>query len=223
MDKKVFNSMVAEPTVFTYQDKVEIQEERVRAPYSSLLQVMDLLSEKACGVMGGGAEARVALYLSPSQSIEAMLAAVKLKEERVVPAAAEPKKEEKKEEKRKEDATEVDILQEINDYQEISLKTAPKSVILDKFLEVTPRRDEDMEDDGEESLAEMGKKSIQPNKGLETETLATILERQGRYDKAIVVYVNLMAREPEKKEKYEARIAELKNKIAELKNKKESK
>ena len=142
MDKKVFNSMVAEPTVFTYQDKVEIQEERVRAPYSSLLQVMDLLSEKACGVMGGGAEARVALYLSPSQSIEAMLAAVKLKEERVVPAAAEPKKEEKKEEKRKEDATEVDILQEINDYQEISLKTAPKSVILDKFLEVTPRRDE---------------------------------------------------------------------------------
>ena len=223
MDKKVFNSMVAEPTVFTYQDKVEIQEERVRAPYSSLLQVMDLLSEKACGVMGGGAEARVALYLSPSQSIEAMLAAVKLKEERVVPAAAEPKKEEKKEEKRKEDAAEVDILQEINDYQEISLKTAPKSVILDKFLEVTPRRDEDMEDDGEESLAEMGKKSIQPNKGLETETLATILERQGRYDKAIVVYVNLMAREPEKKEKYEARIAELKNKIAELKNKKESK
>lgn len=219
MDKKVFNSMVAEPTVFTYQDKVEIQEERVRAPYSSLLQVMDLLSEKACGVMGGGAEARVALYLSPSQSIEAMLAAVKLKEERVVPAAAEPKKEEKKEEKRKEDAAEVDILQEINDYQEISLKTAPKSVILDKFLEVTPRRDEDMEDDGEESLAEMGKKSIQPNKGLETETLATILERQGRYDKAIVVYVNLMAREPEKKEKYEARIAELKNKIAELKNK----
>ena len=223
MDKKVFNSMVAEPTVFTYQDKVEIQEERVRAPYSSLLQVMDLLSEKACGVMGGGAEARVALYLSPSQSIEAMLAAVKLKEERVVPAATEPKKEEKKEEKRKEDAAEVDILQEINDYQEISLKTAPKSVILDKFLEVTPRRDEDMEDDGEESLAEMGKKSIQPNKGLETETLATILERQGRYDKAIVVYVNLMAREPEKKEKYEARIAELKNKIAELKNKKESK
>ena len=223
MDKKVFNSMVAEPTVFTYQDKVEIQEERVRAPYSSLLQVMDLLSEKACGVMGGGAEARVALYLSPSQSIEAMLAAVKLKEERVVPAAAEPKKEEKKEEKRKEDAAEVDILQEINDYQEISLKTAPKSVILDKFLEVTPRRDEDMEDDGEESLAEMGKKSIQPNKGLETETLATILEKQGRYDKAIVVYVNLMAREPEKKEKYEARIAELKNKIAELKNKKESK
>lgn len=215
----MFNSMVAEPTVFTYQDKVEIQEERVRAPYSSLLQVMDLLSEKACGVMGGGAEARVALYLSPSQSIEAMLAAVKLKEERVVPAAAEPKKEEKKEEKRKEDAAEVDILQEINDYQEISLKTAPKSVILDKFLEVTPRRDEDMEDDGEESLAEMGKKSIQPNKGLETETLATILERQGRYDKAIVVYVNLMAREPEKKEKYEARIAELKNKIAELKNK----
>ncbi len=219
----MFNSMVAEPTVFTYQDKVEIQEERVRAPYSSLLQVMDLLSEKACGVMGGGAEARVALYLSPSQSIEAMLAAVKLKEERVVPAAAEPKKEEKKEEKRKEDAAEVDILQEINDYQEISLKTAPKSVILDKFLEVTPRRDEDMEDDGEESLAEMGKKSIQPNKGLETETLATILEKQGRYDKAIVVYVNLMAREPEKKEKYEARIAELKNKIAELKNKKESK
>lgn len=219
----MFNSMVAEPTVFTYQDKVEIQEERVRAPYSSLLQVMDLLSEKACGVMGGGTEARVALYLSPSQSIEAMLAAVKLKEERVMPATVEPKKEEKKEEKRKEDAAEVDILQEINDYQEISLKTAPKSVILDKFLEVTPRRDEDMEDDGEESLAEMGKKSIQPNKGLETETLATILERQGRYDKAIVVYVNLMAREPEKKEKYEARIAELKNKIAELKNKKESK
>ncbi|MBR1792233.1 MAG: tetratricopeptide repeat protein [Bacteroidales bacterium] len=100
-----------------------------------------------------------------------------------------------------------DIMKEINAYQEVSFKTAPKSVILSKFLqdggypasEASPV----------ESLESLGKKSIVPDSSLVSETLALLLERQGKFEKAIEMYEKLCILYPEKNTIFASRIAEI--------------
>ena len=53
------------------------------------------------------------------------------------------------------------------------------------------------------------KKSLMPDVSLGTETLAVILEKQGKYDKALAIYENLLARNPEKNSIFAPRIEKL--------------
>ena len=53
------------------------------------------------------------------------------------------------------------------------------------------------------------KKSIQADSSLGTETLAVILEKQGKYDKALAIYRNLLAQNPEKSSNFAPRIERL--------------
>ena len=102
-----------------------------------------------------------------------------------------------------------DILNEINTYQEVSFKTAPKSVILSNFLQSGPRETtekpattlrQDQNDD---------KKSLRADELVGTETLAVILEKQGRFDRALAIYKNLLALNPEKSSTFAPRIKKL--------------
>lgn len=107
-----------------------------------------------------------------------------------------------------------DVMQEINAYQEVSFKTAPKSVILSKFLDEGCVQAEQSSDEPMESLESLGKKSIAADNALVSETLAIVYERQGKIDKAIEMYERLAVQNPEKSSTFANRIAELKNRQA---------
>ena len=106
-----------------------------------------------------------------------------------------------------------DVMKEINSYQEVSFKTAPKSVILSKFLESGNYKPEELGQAEAVSVEELGKKSISADDSLDTETLALVLEKQQKYDKAISVYEKLIAKYPEKSSTFAIRISELKMKL----------
>ena len=103
-----------------------------------------------------------------------------------------------------------DILTEINTFQEVSFKTAPKSVILSNFLQVAPSEGENIETSTAQKTGFDDKKSLRADVSLGTETLAVILEKQGRYDKALAIYENLLAHNPEKSSIFAPRIENLK-------------
>ena len=102
-----------------------------------------------------------------------------------------------------------DILSEINTFQEVSFKTAPKSVILSNFLQVDPSEEENEVSQDARNRDINDKKSLTPDVSLGTETLAVILEKQGRYDKALAIYKNLLAHNPEKSSIFAPRIERL--------------
>ena len=65
------------------------------------------------------------------------------------------------------------------------------------------------------SVQELAKKSILPSGILETETLAVILEKQGKLAQALAVYEKLMVNNPEKSSTFAVRIASLKARMNE--------
>lgn len=216
MEKSIFANLVVHPEAFSYQDKVQIQEEKMRAPHSALLQLLDLLSDKACNIQQWETKSlpKVLLYVPSRERVGQMLDRVTLKDNTATATAptsvptpsATPTQPVSTNEA-------VDILKEINDYQEVSFKTAPKSVILDKFLETGACRGVESSSTENVSVADLGKKSIQPNETIETETLALIFEKQGKFEKAIDIYKKLIVKYPEKSSTFATRIEELNNKI----------
>ncbi|MBQ7279471.1 MAG: hypothetical protein IJR13_01935 [Bacteroidales bacterium] len=104
---------------------------------------------------------------------------------------------------------EYDVMQEINAYKEVSFKTAPKSVLLSKFLEENDFPVNGNDEATTESLDNLGKKSIATDDGLCSETLAIVFAKQGKIEQAIAMYEKLAAQNPEKSSTFAARIAEL--------------
>ena len=214
MDITSFNTLVDNPLLFSFQDKVLVQEECVKTPYSAVLRLLDTLGSKACKIAADKLynPQMTSLFLPTTSTLAGFLERVQLKE--VLASRVEPKPTAPLHQAKATPApSESDILKEINDYQEISFKTAPKSVILDKFLETAAYHDVDDAPIDPVAVSESGKKSLQPDNSLITETLALILEQQGKYEKAIEVYEKLSALNPEKSATFAARIEEIKTKI----------
>ena len=109
---------------------------------------------------------------------------------------------------------EFDVMKAINSYQDVlSFKTAPKSVIIEKFLESEGDKNQKNPSNERLSIEELGKKSVSEKDEVVTETLAVIFEKQGKLDKAMVTYEKLMLKYPEKKSIFANRIEVLKSKI----------
>lgn len=212
MDKSAFNLKLSHFNQYTLAEKTDIQMERNHFPYCSLLQAMDLLSDKA--VDAPHWESRLlpamALYLhGDMDKLNRALSSVELVAAIVQP---EPQPETKPAKPAKQPAdndSEFDIMKEINAYQEVSFKTAPKSVILSNFLETGNYNEQDLGHASTTPIEVLGKNSIRKDESLETETLAVVFERQGKFDKAIAIYEKLIARNPEKSSTFAARIAKL--------------
>lgn len=218
MDKSTFYTQLADMCAYTLQDKSDIRAAKNKYPYSSVLQMMDLLSDKAVGTpqwesrflpktnlyMVGGT--RLTEYLRSARLVESKAA-------QTVPVTPASKKNKQPDVAKTNGEEKFDIIEEINSYQEVSFKTAPKSVILSKFLETGNYTTDELGSITDVPIDVLGKKSIQQGKSLETETLALILERQGKYDKAIEVYEKLISRNPEKDSTFAVRISELKMKL----------
>lgn len=193
MDKKQFIDMTTTPGRFTSQDRGWLKAMLAKYPYSSVVSTLTLLADHAFGYDTLDERRAVALSMCNPSVLDDLLAGAS------TVAAAVPQSVD----------TNFDILTEINTYQEVSFKTAPKSVILSNFLQVGPSESSN----GAVSATSKGnfddKKSLMPDVSLGTETLAVILEKQGRYDKALAIYKNLLAHNPEKSSIFAPRIERL--------------
>ena len=217
MEKSAFNEKIKNLCGYTMMDKSEIQAEKNRHPYCALLQMMDILSDKATGTSRWEERflPKMSLYLFDREKFNSYLKSVELTDiQTPADLRAKEKVEQAKEQEYEQETSDAfDIMKEINSYQEVAFKTAPKSVILSKFLETGNYSEEDLGEKSNLSVEDLGKKSIAKEGGLETETLAVVFEKQGKFAQAIEVYEKLIARNPEKNSNFAIRILELKMKL----------
>ena len=224
MDKNDFGRLISHPEAFTPEEWGELRRERDAYPFSAPLQVLSLLADKMNGAALWEQQAlpRVLLYVQDAGRLYEQMDALGRQalpsaEPTEVPQAREAVRETPVRKEKVEDDVPFDVLQAINSYQEVSFKTAPKSVILSNFLE----KDGGMtlSDNGfeEVSIQELAKKSLAVNDSLESETLAIVLEKQGKYAQALAMYEKLMHNNPEKSSTFAVRIAALKTLLSEIK------
>ena len=188
MDKKDFNTRVSHPEAYSSQDRAWLRAIQAKYPFSSAVSLLALLADHAFQFDSAGERRAVALAMCNPQGLNALLGAVRQ-------ASAEP--------------ANFDILSEINTFQEVSFKTAPKSVILSEFLQIATSEDSENDDTEPLPAETRDKKSLAADASLGTETLAVILEKQGKPDKALAIYENLLARNPEKSSIFAPRIERL--------------
>lgn len=226
MDKSAFDRCMDHLESLTPEEWGELRRESGRYPYSAPLQVLSLLADKAnnAALWEQQTLPRVMLYVQDAGRLYEQMDALGSRAE-VVREDAKAERPAPKEDELAAAPTQAavgepadesfDILQAINSYQEVSFKTAPKSVILSNFLEkdggIT------LSDSGfeEVSVQELGKKSIATNDLLESETLAIVLEKQGKYAQAMAMFEKLMLNNPEKSSTFAVRIAALRTLISE--------
>lgn len=185
MDKKRFNEKVTHSESFSSQDRGWLRAKLARNPHSSVVRVLAALADRAYGFDTAEERRAAALAMCNAQGLSVLLGGVR--QEAV-------------------EASNFDILNEINTFQEVSFKTAPKSVILSNFLQIATTENDTSEPTPVETK---DKKSLTADVSLGTETLAVILEKQGKYDKAKEIYENLMARNPKKSSIFANRIEKL--------------
>ena len=193
MDKKQFAERVANPVKFTSQERGWLHAMSAKYPHSSIVSAMALLADRAFHFDTPEERRAVALAVCDMGRIDSLINSVK-------PTV---------------DEQPFDILNEINTFQEVSFKTAPKSVILSEFLENSGGMPPEMEDYDEVSVQDLAKKSIRPSDLLESETLALVLERQGKLAQAVSMYEKLIVNNPEKSSTFAVRIASLKARMNE--------
>ena len=226
MDKSSFGGLMDHQGCLTSEEWEQLRRERDAYPFSAPLQVLSLLADKASGTPLWEQQAlpRVLLYVQQHSRLHEQLAAVG-RPAAPAPVVQEPPVDARPAPKEQygevDDSAPFDVLQAINSYQEVSFKTAPKSVILSNFLE----KDGGivLSDNGfeEVSIQELAKKSIAADDSLESETLAIVLEKQGKYARALAMYEKLMLNNPEKSITFAVRISALKTLLSE--NNKENK
>lgn len=205
MDKNCFGKLLDNPTSLTADEWDDLRRERDNYPFCAPLQTLTLMADKMSGVPLWEKQSlpRVALYYQ-----DANLLYHQLDNLARTPAPAPAPQPQPSD-------TPFDILQEINSYQEVSFKTAPKSVILSNFLEKDAGIELPDEPISDISVVELAKKSIRANESLESETLAVILEKQGKLAQSLAIYEKLLANNPEKSSIFAVRIAELKARLLE--------
>lgn len=217
MDKSAFNVKLDNLCSYSMIDKADIQAEKNRFPYCSILQMMDILSDKATGTSHWQERflPRTSLYLNDLTKLYDYLDRVVYTEIQT-PADLKAKQQVEQAKSQEYVASEpeaFDIMKEINSYQEVSFKTAPKSVILSKFLETGNYNTSELGSASDVPVEDLGKKSVSRDDSLDTETLAVVLEKQGKFERAVEVYEKLIAKYPEKSSTFAIRISELKLKM----------
>ena len=193
MDKNQFIDRVSTPGRFTSQDRGWLKAMLAKYPYSSVVGVLALLADHAFGYDTPGERRAVALSVCNPAVIDGLLSGA------TTVAAAVPQTPDPG----------FDILTEINTFQEVSFKTAPKSVILSNFLQITPADEQKMSETGNADADLTDKNSLSEDESIGTETLAVILEKQGKYAKALAIYKNLLVHNPEKSSIFAPRIERL--------------
>lgn len=212
MDKNCFGKLLDQPASLTASEWDELRRERDNFPFCAPLQILSLLAERA-----GGAPLweklslpRVSLYVQDVNLLYRQLDELSRPAKVAVPAAEPPVSVQAEPASADED---FDILQEINSYKEVSFKTAPKSVILSNFLEKDAGITLPDTTETDIPVQELAKNSVSSESVLESETLAVILEKQGKIAQSLAMYEKLLVNNPEKSSIFAVRIAELKARL----------
>ena len=189
MDAQLFTTLLQEGHILTADDRKAVDNACRQYPYCAPLQLMawqgtSLMEETTNDTQ----RQRTEFYLLDPQRLTRPLF------RRAAPAPA---------------AVDTDVLKEINAYQEVSFKTAPKSVILSHFLEGADYGVDADTDSDLPSVEELGRKSVLRDDTICTETWAQILLAQGKL-KAASGDEQLMNKYPEKNTTFANRIAEIK-------------
>lgn len=219
MDKNTFSRLMEHPESLTPDEWVELRAERDRFPFSAPLQVLSLMADKANGTVLWEKQSlpRVMLYVQQPACLVRQLDAMSQADTHACqPEMAPTRPPEPERAAAPENGDSFDVLKEINAYQEVSFKTAPKSVILTNFLENDAGMEPIGGSDEAVSVQELAEKSILPNSSLESETLAIILEKQGKYAQALAMYEKLILNNPEKSSTFAVRISALKAQLFEF-------
>ena len=218
MEKDIFCRHIQNPRRYTLSNKLDIQSEKTKYPYCSILQILDLMSDKAVSIYNWRERFfdRVAIRSLDTDLLESLLADVQ--ETKIITEEDKRLKKQIEKAKKKEygevSDEDFDVIEAINSYQDVlSFKTAPKSVIIEKFLESEGNKNQKNQSNEALSIDELSKKSISEKDEVVTETLALIFEKQGKIDKAVDTYNKLIAKYPEKKSIFANRIEELNNKL----------
>ena len=229
MEKNSITDIMERPEALTPDEWESLRFEKDRYPFSAPLQVMSLLADKAndAPLWEKQALPLVSLYVQDAGRLYGQVTnctahphepdAPAAPATPAAPAATAQPPLRRETPQPLAQPDNFDILKEINEYQEVSFKTAPKSVILSNFLEKDGGIVPDFNTYDDVSVQELAKKSILPSGILETETLAVILEKQGKLAQALAVYEKLMVNNPEKSSTFAVRIAEIKARINEIK------
>ena len=219
MTKEGFLNYIRKPNEFSLQDKLDIQGEKTAFPYCSLLQMLDLLSDKATNIYHWEERflSKVSTSIPNRQLLKKQLDCVK--ETKIVSQQQLDMKAEIEKQKDLEDRgsikKNVDVFEEINSYQEVSFRTAPKKVIVEQFLDVQTPVSDTSSNDELPPLEELEKKSLSMQHTVVSETLAALLEKQKNYKGAIEAYEQLSLKYPEKSSTFADQIERLKNLITE--------
>ena len=218
MEKDIFCRHIQNPRRYTLSNKLDIQSEKTKYPYCSILQILDLMSDKAVSIYNWRERFfdRVAIRSLDTDLLESLLADVQ--ETKIITEEDKRLKKQIEKAKKKEygevSDEDFDVIEAINSYQDVlSFKTAPKSVIIEKFLESEGNKNQKNQSNEALSIDELSKKSISEKDEVVTETLALIFEKQGKIDKAVDTYNKLIAKYPENKSIFANRIEELNNKL----------
>ena len=225
------------PGVVTAEEWEELRVERDKYPFSAPLQVLSLLADKANGAALWEKQAlpRVALYMQqPARLYEQLNGIPRLRptvqtgnqdpNPTAAPSVSTAQPDPSPTPSKPADIdSPFDVLQAINSYQEVSFKTAPKSVILSNFLEKDGGIELSESYYSAVPIQELAKKSISPNEALQTETLALVLEKQGKYAQALAMYEKLIVNNPEKSSTFAVRIDALKTLLSKENNTLENK
>lgn len=190
MEKKEFVKKMEQPVSFSSQERGWLRAKLAKYPHSSVVRLLALLADHAYNFDTPEEHRAAALALVDPQGMTALLNSARTSAPEV---------------------QNFDILSEINTFQEVSFKTAPKSVILSNFLQIATSDDQEMAAENATPAETTDKKSLHADASLGTETLAVVLEKQGRYDKALAIYENLLAHNPEKSSIFAPRIERLKS------------
>ena len=209
MEKERFNAMVNNPEAFAAEEREWLKAMLKKYPFSSALGTLSLMADHAFGLDTAMERRAVALSVCRPSVLNERLSRTKQMIVTQTQVVREQPSQPKNIETQPEDNANFDILSEINNIQEVSFKTAPKSVILSNFLKVDSSQEAEMPAPSLMEHHTNDKKSLTPNISVGTETLAVILEKQGRYERALAIYKNLLANNPEKSSIFAPRIANL--------------
>ena len=215
MTKEGFLNYIKGLDAFDLQDKLDIQSEKTTYPYCSLLQLMDLLSDKATNVYQWESRSlpKISIYVPNRQFLKKYLENVK-----ETPIVSQQQLDLKAEIEKKKDLEDsmstqnIDVFDEINSYQEVSFRTAPK---VEQFLDVQTPAVGTSSSNEYPSIEELEKESLQLKQDVVSETLAILFEKQKDYKRAIETYEQLSLKYPEKSSTFAVQIERLKNLITE--------
>lgn len=209
MDKSDFGQMLDSSDPLGAKQWQTLNQWRDIAPYCTPLQLLSLLADRDndAPLWRQVSMPRAALYL-PAETLSHNLHKASAPKPQPHPTReATPKSQEIPPAVEK-DKT-FDVLQAINSYHEESFRTAPKAVILSHFLENDGEMHPSATPYDATPIQELAKKSVQQDNSICSETLALILERQGKLSRAIEMYKKLIFVIPEKSSTFAIRIAAL--------------